>query len=77
MKLLPLKHWAATGNSAYPATNAIVNGGGMALGHPIGATGARLTCTLMYEMRRRQLRYGLVTMCVGGGQGTAIIYERI
>lgn len=54
-----------------------VNGGGMALGHPIGATGARLTCTLMYEMRRRRLRYGLATMCVGGGQGTAIIYELI
>ncbi len=54
-----------------------VNGGGMALGHPIGATGARLTTTLMYEMRRRKARYGLATMCVGGGQGTAIIYELI
>lgn len=54
-----------------------VNGGGMALGHPIGATGARLACTLMYEMRRRKLRYGLTTMCVGGGQGTAIIYELV
>ncbi|MBU1277045.1 MAG: thiolase family protein [Proteobacteria bacterium] len=52
-----------------------VNGGGMALGHPIGATGARLTVTLMYEMVRRGARYGLATMCVGGGQGTAVIYE--
>lgn len=54
-----------------------VNGGGMALGHPIAATGARLTVTLMYEMRRRKARYGLATMCVGGGQGTAIIYELV
>ena len=54
-----------------------VNGGGMALGHPIGATGARLTVTLMYEMVRRGARYGLATMCVGGGQGTAIIYELV
>lgn len=52
-----------------------VNGGGMALGHPIGATGARLTVTLMYEMKRRGVRYGLTAMCVGGGQGTAVIYE--
>ena len=52
-----------------------VNGGGMALGHPIGATGARLTVTLMYEMVRRGARYGLAAMCVGGGQGSAVIYE--
>ncbi|MBU1276693.1 MAG: thiolase family protein [Proteobacteria bacterium] len=52
-----------------------VNGGGMALGHPIAATGARLSTTLINEMRRRQVRYGLATMCVGGGQGTAVIYE--
>ncbi len=54
-----------------------VNGGGMALGHPIGPTGARLTMTLMYEMRRRNARYGLATLCVGGGQGTAVLYERV
>ena len=54
-----------------------VNGGGMALGHPIGATGARLTVTLMFEMVRRQVRYGLATMCVGGGQGTAVVYELV
>ena len=54
-----------------------VNGGGLALGHPIGATGARLTVTLMHEMVRRQVRYGLATMCVGGGQGTAVLYELV
>ncbi|MGH9373197.1 MAG: thiolase family protein, partial [Vicinamibacterales bacterium] len=54
-----------------------VNGGAIALGHPLGFTGARLTTTLLYEMRRRQARYGLVTMCVGGGMGAAGIFERI
>lgn len=54
-----------------------VNGSGIPLGHAIAATGARITTTLMYEMRRRGARYGLATMCVGGGQGSAIIYERI
>ncbi|MDI6823979.1 MAG: thiolase family protein [Bacillota bacterium] len=53
-----------------------VNGGGLALGHPIGATGLRLINTLVYEMRRREVRYGLATMCVGGGQGGAVILER-
>lgn len=54
-----------------------VNGGAIALGHPIGATGARLMTTLLYEMRRRQLRYGMVTLCIGGGQGMATIVEAI
>ena len=53
-----------------------VNGGAIALGHPLGCTGARLTTTLLYEMRRRSARYGLVTMCVGGGMGAAGIFER-
>jgi acetyl-CoA C-acetyltransferase len=53
-----------------------VNGGGLALGHPIGATGLRLINTLAHEMRRRDVRYGLATMCVGGGQGGAVILER-
>jgi acetyl-CoA acyltransferase len=53
-----------------------VNGGGIALGHPLGCTGAKLTATLLYEMRRRSSRYGLVTMCVGGGMGAAGIFER-
>jgi acetyl-CoA acyltransferase len=53
-----------------------VNGGAIALGHPLGCTGARLTTTLLYEMRRRKARYGLVSMCVGGGMGAAGIFER-
>jgi acetyl-CoA acyltransferase len=53
-----------------------VNGGAIALGHPLGCTGARLTTTLLYEMRRRKARYGLVSMCVGGGMGAAAIFER-
>lgn len=52
-----------------------VNGGAIALGHPLGCTGARLTATLLHEMRRRRARYGMVTMCVGGGQGAAGIFE--
>jgi len=54
-----------------------VNGGAIALGHPLGCTGAKLTTTLLYEMRRRNARYGMVTMCVGGGMGAAGIFERI
>jgi acetyl-CoA acyltransferase len=54
-----------------------VNGGAVALGHPLGATGAKLTSTLLHEMQRRESRYGMVTMCVGGGQGAAGIFERI
>lgn len=53
-----------------------VNGGAMALGHPVGTSGARLVLTLLKEMKRRNLRYGLASMCVGGGQGGAIVLER-
>ena len=53
-----------------------VNGGAIALGHPLGCTGAKLTATLLYEMQRRNARYGLVTMCVGGGMGAAGIFEK-
>jgi acetyl-CoA acyltransferase len=53
-----------------------VNGGAIALGHPLGCTGARLTTTLLYEMRRRKARLGMVTLCVGGGMGAAAIFER-
>ena len=52
-----------------------VNGGAVALGHPLGATGAKLTATILREMRRRETRYGMVTMCIGGGQGAAGIFE--
>jgi acetyl-CoA acyltransferase len=54
-----------------------VNGGAIALGHPLGCTGAKLTATLLHEMRRRNVRYGLVTMCVGGGMGAAGIFENL
>jgi acetyl-CoA acyltransferase len=54
-----------------------VNGGAIALGHPLGCTGAKLTATLIYEMHRRKARYGMVTMCVGGGMGAAGIFERL
>jgi acetyl-CoA acyltransferase len=54
-----------------------VNGGAVALGHPLGCTGAKLTATILHEMRRRQARYGMVTMCVGGGMGAAGIFELI
>jgi acetyl-CoA acyltransferase len=52
-----------------------VNGGAIALGHPLGCTGAKLTTTLLYELRRRKSRYGLVSMCVGGGMGAAGVFE--
>jgi acetyl-CoA acyltransferase len=54
-----------------------VNGGAIALGHPLGCTGSKLTATLLYEMQRRGARYGMVTMCVGGGMGAAGIFERL
>lgn len=53
-----------------------VNGGAIALGHPIGASGARILITLLYEMQKRDSKYGLATLCIGGGQGTALIVER-
>jgi len=54
-----------------------VNGGAIAVGHPLGCTGAKLTTMLLYEMKRRNVRYGLVTMCIGGGMGAAGVFERI
>jgi acetyl-CoA acyltransferase len=54
-----------------------VNGGAIALGHPLGCTGAKLTATILREMTRRKVRYGMVTMCIGGGQGAAGIFENL
>jgi len=54
-----------------------VNGGAIALGHPLGCTGAKLTTTLLYEMKRRGVRYGLVSMCIGGGMGAAAVFENL
>src|SRR2546428_11408761 len=54
-----------------------VNGGAIALGHPLGASGARLALTLAYELRKREKRYGLASLCIGGGQGVAAGIERV
>lgn len=54
-----------------------VNGGAVALGHPLGATGAKLTVQMLNEMKRRGSKFGLVTMCVGGGQGAAAVFENL
>ncbi|MGK9983421.1 acetyl-CoA C-acyltransferase, partial [Salmonella enterica subsp. enterica] len=54
-----------------------VNGGAIALGHPVGATGAKLTVTLMNEMLRRREKYGMVTLCMAGGMGLSVIYENM
>jgi acetyl-CoA acyltransferase len=53
------------------------NGGAIALGHPLGCTGAKLTASLVRELERRKARYGMVTMCIGGGMGAAGIFERV
>lgn len=61
----------------WDSENVNVNGGAIALGHPIGASGARILVTLLYEMKKRQSRYGIATLCVGGGMGGALIAERL
>jgi acetyl-CoA C-acetyltransferase len=60
----------------FPMEKVNVNGGAIALGHPIGASGARIFVTLLHEMARREARYGLATLCIGGGQGVAVVVER-
>jgi acetyl-CoA C-acetyltransferase/acetyl-CoA acyltransferase len=73
---------AAPGRLPLPALGALdpehlnVNGGAIALGHPVGASGARLVLTLLHEMRRRDAGLGLATLCIGGGQGAALVFER-
>jgi acetyl-CoA C-acetyltransferase len=69
--LAVLKHW----NWNY-RSRLNVNGSGISLGHPAGATGVQIMTTLVHEMCRRKVRYGLETMCIGGGQGMAAIFER-
>jgi acetyl-CoA C-acetyltransferase len=69
-----LREWKFT-DADYERLN--VNGSGISLGHPVGATGARILATLAHEMRRRGSRYGLETMCIGGGQGLAAIFEAV
>src|SRR3546814_8116485 len=73
--LAVLKAWGwSADDSRHERLN--VNGSGISLGHPIGVSGARILATLAHELRRRDLRYGLETMCIGGGQGLAAIFER-
>jgi len=69
-----LREWKFT-DADYERLN--VNGSGISLGHPVGATGARILATLAHEMARRGSRYGLETMCIGGGQGLAAIFETV
>lgn len=71
---VPMAWLAETG---YPHAQTNVNGGAIALGHPLGATGTKLMTTLLHEMERRQVRYGLQTMCEGGGQANVTILERL
>ena len=59
-----------------PDSKLNVNGGTIALGHPVGASGARIIITLLYEMIRQELMLGMASLCIGGGMGTAIIIER-
>jgi acetyl-CoA acyltransferase len=66
---------AVIGELNLPVEKVNVNGSAIALGHPLGCTGAKLTVTLINEMRRRDARYGMVTMCVGGGMGAAGVFE--
>jgi acetyl-CoA C-acetyltransferase/acetyl-CoA acyltransferase len=54
-----------------------VNGGGIALGHPVGSTGSRLVVTLAHELKRRKQKFGLATLCIGGGQGGAVVIENL
>ena len=54
-----------------------LNGGAIAIGHPLGASGARITTTLIHEMKKRDLTYGLASLCIGGGMGTAVIVKAI
>ena len=68
------KSWGF-GEADYERLN--VNGSGISLGHPVGATGVRILATMLRELDRRDARYGLETMCIGGGQGLAAIFERV
>jgi acetyl-CoA C-acetyltransferase len=61
----------------FPWDRVNVNGGAIALGHPIGASGARIVATLLHELKRRQGRYGLATLCLGGGGSVAMAFERV
>ena len=67
---------ACAGTSSLDPAKFNVNGGAIALGHPIGATGARIATTLLHEMKRRNARTGIASLCVSGGMGMAVLFER-
>ena len=69
-----MREWGFT-DSDRERTN--VRGSGISLGHPVGATGGRMLATLARELQHREARYGLETMCIGGGQGLAAVFERV
>jgi acetyl-CoA C-acetyltransferase len=73
--LAVLKAWGMDAHGEW-GDKVNVNGSGISLGHPIGATGVRIMTTLLYEMERRGAKRGLETMCIGGGQGIAAVFER-
>ncbi|MCL0090637.1 hypothetical protein M1O13_01355 [Dehalococcoidia bacterium] len=74
---MSLERWGCGGGAHVQGVRTeAVNGGSIALGHPLGCTGAYLTTKLLYEMESRRARFGLVTMCIGGGMGAAGIFER-
>ena len=60
-----------------PAEKVNVNGGAIAIGHPLGASGTRVLLTLLYELKARGLRYGVASLCIGGGQGIAMVVENL
>ena len=71
------RSWPATASSRFDPERLNVNGGAIALGHPIGATGARIAVTLLHEMARRRVRRGLATLCISGGMGLAAAFEAV
>jgi acetyl-CoA C-acetyltransferase len=73
--LAVLTEWGMSDAASWDRLNP--NGSGISLGHPVGATGARILATLAYELHRREGRYALETMCIGGGQGLAAVFERV
>ena len=74
---LPWWRWRRRRTSAFPSEKLNVNGGACALGHPIGATGARLIVTLLHALEAQNLKRGVAALCIGGGEATAIAVERI
>ena len=76
MKLFAAQAIAVRNATGFPEDKLNVNGGAIALGHPIGASGARILVTLLYEMQKRDARLGLATLCIGGGMGIAMVVER-